>query len=294
MTSLSEMQRQADQLFSEIDENGDKTTPQQMASAGEMGKGLGEAKMKYGALMGKTLFLSPQGLRQLGEAMEAMTALSEKTASEESAQRTIAEAQADMNEAMLSLWSAKMGVESASTPSGLADMLSALEQIASGQQMLGDSMNSLFGGGMFAPTREQLLAMAAAQSALRQSLQQLMEKYQALGELTDELQGAMEAMEQIERMLTEGVSEGRITEEQEHIMERLLSAKRSIRSKGVSTERKSEPAKYYYDSYVPHNLPPGVDLPPRFESSGVEDIYGLSIPFGYGELLEMYQGGKER
>lgn len=294
MCALSELQRQASQLSSEIDAQDNKTTPSQMESAGQMESGLGAVKRKYNQLMGKTLFLSPQGLRQLDSALEQMSSLSKDSVDEERALSMLSEAAGAMNEAMLDLWAAKMGVESASTPSGLADMLSALEQIASGQQKLGESLRSLFGGGMPTPSREQLLALAAGQAALRQALQKLMEKYSAMEELMDELQGAVQGMEGIERMLTEGFSEGRITEEQEHIMERLLSVKRSIRSKGVSTERKSEPAKYYYDPFVPQHLPPGVDIPPRFESFGVEDIYGQKIPYGYGELIERYLGGGER
>jgi predicted nucleic acid-binding Zn-ribbon protein len=294
MTALSELEKQAGELSDKIENQNGDTTKEQMSGSGALGAGISGVMKKYSQIMGQTLFLSPEGLKQLENAEKTLTDLSENSASREQALDKLGEAMQGMNSAMLNLWAAKGGVENASTPSGLADMLSALEQIASGQQQLGGGMQSLFGGGMPVPSREQLLAMAAAQAALRQALEQLLQKYGALEQMTGELSGAVDAMKDIEKMLSEGTSNGRIAEEQKHLMERLLSAERSLRTKGVSTERKSEPAKYYPDPYVPEHLPPGVDLPSRFEAQGVEDIYGQEIPFGYGDLIEQYWGGGER
>jgi len=294
MTALSELEKQAGELSDNIENQKSDIIKEQMNGSGELGKGISGVMKKYSQIMGQTLFLSPEGLKQLENAEQTLTDLSKDSVSQEQALDKLGEAMQGMNSAMLNLWSAKGGVENASTPSGLADMLSALEQIASGQQQLGGGMQSLFGGGMPMPSREQLLAMAAAQAALRQALEQLLQKYGALEQMTDELSGAVDAMKEIEKMLSEGASTGRIAEEQKHLMERLLSAERSLRTKGVSTERKSEPAKYYADPYVPEHLPPGVDLPSRFEAEGVEDVYGQEIPYGYGELIEKYWGGGER
>lgn len=251
----------------------------------EMSGGLGGLREKLSELSGETLFMGSGPGELLSQAEEEMSAMGE---GEGDAGQHISEAQGDLAKAMAMVEMARQGLMSASTPSGLQDMLSALQKIGEGQKSLGNSLMDMLLGNQGKLTREQLARLSAQQQALRQALSQLMQKYRGIEELTEDLTGAMEAMEKIENMLSEGVEGERIKEEQEHLMERLLRATHALKTKGISRERKSEPGEFYPNPQLPKHLPPGVDTIPHTSPDDVGTGFNYDNSLDYAPYVREY------
>ncbi len=88
---------------------------------------------------------------------------------------------------------------------------------------------------------EALMRLAARQEMVRRGLEEVRQEMQASGSTMNELGQAAQEMEEIVQELRNRNADPRIVERQEQILNRLLSAQRSIRKREESEERESRP-----------------------------------------------------
>jgi hypothetical protein len=271
ITEIGEMSRLLDMMKNTLDNNNslDEINCQ-------MESGLNELKKKLSDISKETLFMGNKPENLLNQTIETLSSLS---SGDKDLQEQLSGASEKLAEAMAYVEMAKQGLKGSSSPSGLQDLLSALSQISQGQLALGNSLLDMLMGSDGNLTQEQLAELAAQQLALKNALSQLMQKYKGIEQLTEDLSGALEAMEKIENMLNEGLDSERIKEEQVHLMEVLLRTSHALKSKGISHKRKSEPGKFYPNPNIPKNLPSGIDIIPEKDNipGGIDKTYETYI-----------------
>jgi chromosome segregation ATPase len=88
---------------------------------------------------------------------------------------------------------------------------------------------------------EALMRLAARQEMVRRGLEEVRQEMQTSGQTMNELGQAAQEMEELVQELRDRHADPRLVERQEQILNRLLSAQRSIRKREESEERLSRP-----------------------------------------------------
>ncbi len=232
-------------------------TDDRMADIAGEQSALGEATRvtaeSLASLSAKTLAIPPPLLQELGNALNLMNSAA-KMAMEGNgtgAKENMRRARERLNRAagMLIGAAAKLQ-EGSGLSSGLQNLLDQLAKMTSEQLSINAGTASLPipipGTGLTPQQLAQLFQLLNQQQALRQQLEQLLQKLG--GErpgLTGALDQLLEEMRQVEKSLKDLQIDRKLIERQEGIVNRLLDVQRSLRQQGFKEERQAETARPY-------------------------------------------------
>jgi len=229
----------------------------------------------------KSFFVSPalgDGLREVAAVLEAAATdaeLGNRRAAAEGASR----AMAGLNLAAAALLGARANAAAAGSSSGLAEAIERMKALAEGQRGVNDQGRSLYSimpGMTPGALAEALERLAAEQALIRQGLQEMAARGSRGGPAGGDLGGMTEEMSRLEDEMKAGTLDRRILEKQEKLLERMLTATRSMRVQGRSSRRESTPGGVY--------APPAVaPLPARLTAphAGATPASGPPAAGGY-------------
>jgi hypothetical protein len=230
----------------------DQKTP--TSERAEQQQGLSEttedASKRVRELMNETLFVTPLASESLERALQnqrngvgrySMDDLSGGKASSKEA--TIA-----LNQAAAALLTGMDNMAASKSSSGLKEAMEQLQSLAGDQQKLNEQTQGMCPSGMPGPNGRpspnpgnMLEQMAAQQEAIRQGLQDAMQKMGEGGGTLGKLSNTSEDMKQVVQDLKNGRIEQQTLDRQQRILSRLLDAPRSIEKRDYSRKRTSRP-----------------------------------------------------
>jgi hypothetical protein len=197
----------------------------------------------------KTFFVTPEIGRAMGKSIAGMQGALENLENRNTGVATSQQAQAmgGLNETILEIQNAMRALQGASSASGMDEFMKRLQQMSGSQQ--GINQETLMLGKQGQKSMEQQAAMArlaAEQSALRKSLQQLQQEFGNRSDILGRLDQVAEEMEDVVKDLQRRQVQPRTLDRQKRILSRLLDAQRSIREREYSRKRESRSGKTYF------------------------------------------------
>ncbi len=210
---------------------------------------LGRATGDLYELSQKTFFVTPEIGRAMGKSIAGMQRALENLENRNTGVATSQQAQAmgGLNETILQIQKAMRALQGASSASGMDEFMKRLQQMSGSQQ--GINQETLMLGKQGQMSLEQQAAMArlaAEQSALRKSLQQLQQEFGNRSDILGRLDQVAEEMEDVVKDLQRRQVQPRTLDRQKRILSRLLDAQRSIREREYSRKRESRSGKTYF------------------------------------------------
>ncbi|UCG42704.1 MAG: hypothetical protein JSU73_12720, partial [candidate division WOR-3 bacterium] len=164
--------------------------------------------------------------------------------------RHMGEARAGLDRAVVMLLAALASAQQGGGMSGgMESLLEQLSEMTAEQMGINSGMSGIplpIPGGMSASQMQALGRLLAAQRALREKLEQMLQSM--AGEkpgLTSSLEGLVEDMKQVEEDMADLNVTRELIERQESILSHLLDAQRSVRQQGYKEERESETAREF-------------------------------------------------
>lgn len=244
----------------------------------------------------KTMFLTPEIMRQMGGSMskmgQAQNQLEKGNAG--GAKQSGQDAQAGLNQTVMSLMDAMGRMQASSSASGLQE---ALEQMA-GLSQQQEGVNQGTQGLMPIPGESSMLSMqqraemarlAAEQGAIAKGMRDVQRSLEGSGESglqgrTDEI---AKDMEKVAEDLKNRKVDRQTIERQQQILTRLLDAQRSVRERDLTERRKSEPAKPYAVT-PPKPLPSDLGDQQKKVREALIRAMKEGYPAEYEELIRAY------
>ncbi len=256
LLQLSKAQEQLVQQSRTLDRN----SPQVNEAAErqhDLARALARVTDEMAALSQKTFFVSPQMGRAVGQSLQKMAEAISQLEARNSLQagRSQQQSMISLNEAIKETMNAMNSLASASSASGLEELMQQLNQMAGQQQGINQQTLELGMGQQMSLAQQAAMArLAAEQEALRKSLEQLAREYGERSEILGRLdQIGKEMAEVVEDLQQRKVSQ-RTINRQQRILQRLLDAQKSVRKEDYSRKRKAETAKQYLP-FNPGQLP---------------------------------------
>jgi hypothetical protein len=170
--------------------------------------------------------------------------------------RHMGEARAGLDRAVMMLLAALASAQQGGGSSGgMESLLQQLSEMTAEQMGINSGMSGIplpIPGGMSASQMQMLGRLLAAQRALREKLEQML---QSMGGekpgLTSSLEGLVDDMKQVEEDMANLNVTRELIERQESILSHLLDAQRSVRQQGYKEERESETAREFVIERAP-------------------------------------------
>lgn len=170
--------------------------------------------------------------------------------------RHMGESRAGLDRAVMMLLAALASAQQGGGMSGgMESLLEQLSQMTADQMAINSGMNGIpmpIPGGMSASQMQALGELMAAQRALREKLEQML---QSMGGekpgLTPSLEGLVDDMKKVEEDMSQLNVTRELVERQESILSHLLDAQRSVRRQGHKEERESETARQFVIERAP-------------------------------------------
>lgn len=197
----------------------------------------------------ETFFVTPKVGKALGK---AMTGMQESLSDFES--RTPARATQDQGQAMAGLNEAASEVRksmqdmgSASSAIGFQEMMQRLMGVSEKQKGLNQQTSQMGQnpGGLTPQQQAAMERLAAEQSAVRKSLEQLMQEAGDRSDVLGDLSQVGKEMEEVVESLEQKNVNPRVIDKQHRILSRLLDAQRSMHKRDFSKQRQAETGKQY-------------------------------------------------
>jgi len=212
--------------------------------------GLNRVIDKTAQLSKKTLFVTPEIMRSMVQSLASMHKslgnLEERNGS--SASRNQGNAMVSLNEAIKEIQKSMQNLSSSGSASGMQQLLDRLSQMASQQQGINQQTMQLGMGQQQMSLHQQaaMARLAAEQSALRKSLEQLSQEFGNRSEILGSLDKIAEDMKDVVGDLQSKNIDRKTVDRQRQILSRLLDAQRSIQQRDYSRKRKAETGKEYF------------------------------------------------
>jgi hypothetical protein len=222
----------------------------------ERQKGLEEttesAVNKVGEIGKQTLFLAPEVSQSLGRALQNQ----ENAVGRYSQQDLLGglmgtkESTIALNQAATGLLKSKESMQGSKSSTGMSEAMQQLQSLAGQQQGLNEETMGMMPGGGASGNEgrlqpgdgEALSRMAAEQEAIRQGLEEAMQKMgQGGGKPLGNMDGLSEEMKGVEQDLRSGRLGQETVNKQQRILSRLLDAPRSVEKRDYSRKRTSRP-----------------------------------------------------
>lgn len=213
------------------------------------------AANRVGELSKKTLFITPDVLQAIGRALGNQKNAVGRYSMEDLAGGLVSskEATIALNQAATALLKGRDAMSSAKSSTGFQEAMQTLQNLAGEQQDLnGQALSMLPGGqggqgqeGRLTPDQAGTLGrMAAEQEAIRQGLEEAMQKLGQGGQGSGTLGQLGQTGEDMKKVV-EDLRGGRLSQEtvdrQQRILSRLLDAPRSVEKRDYSRRRTSRP-----------------------------------------------------
>jgi len=243
----------------EIADEQEKMLDDQQSIAGkraEEQQGLAEttesAANRIGEIGKRSLFITPELLQAIGRALTNQKNAVGRFSMDDMLGGLAAgkEAGISLNQAATTLLRARDTMQSSKSSTGMKEAMEQLESLAGDQQQLnGEAMSMMPGGegagsqgGRPMPDPQGALSrMAAEQEAIRQGLQDAMQKLGQGGGTLGRLSETAQDMEKVVQELKNGRLEQQTVDRQQRILSRLLDAPRSVEKRDYSRRRTSRP-----------------------------------------------------
>ena len=226
----------------------------------EQQKGLQEATEsateKISQIAKQTMFLTPDIGQSLGRALANQSNAVGRYSNQDLSGGLNAskEATISLNQAAAGLLRQKDAMQGAKSSSGMQEAMESLQNLAGDQQGLNDQTMGMMPGGeggdmqsgqggerLQEGSGQALGRMAAEQEAIRQGLEEAMQKLGQSGNTLGRLGDVAEDMKKVEQDLRTGRPTQDTVDRQQRILSRLLDAPRSVEKRDYSRRRTSKP-----------------------------------------------------
>ena len=210
--------------------------------------GLQRVAEQLGDLSQKTLAVTPEVARALGQAMakmqESLKAIEQRNGRD--AGRGQGEAMQGLDRAVSEMREAMRNMSGSSSGSGFDQFMQRLLGLSGQQQSINQETQQMGEQGMNSMQQRAAMArLAAQQLAVQKSLEQLAAEAGQRSDILGRLDQAAKEMEDVVKDL-QNRNVGRQTiERQQHILSRMLDAQRSMRERDFSKQREAETGKTY-------------------------------------------------
>lgn len=262
----------------------------------DMLSGLSRLSNELYELSQKTFFITPEIGKALGKSMNGMNSAIEDFEGRDPGKATQnqANAMSGLNEAAAQLRQSMQNMSGASSAIGFQEMMQRLMDMAGQQQginqqtaQMGQQGEQGQQGGMSLEQQAALSRLAAEQSALRKSLDQLRKEAGNRSEILGDLGKVSQDMEEAAKEMEQRNLNRPLIDRQRRILSRLLDAQRSMHQREYSKKRQAETGKEYETS-SPRALP--TDL--RSQKDRIKDDLLKALKEGYTrdyqELIKKY------
>ena len=219
--------------------------------------GLERVTEQAGRLSKKTLLVSSQMGKALGQSMqemqEALQNLEERNSSR--AARNQAKAMNSLNEAVMQVQKSMQNLAASSSSTGMQEMFNQLSKMAGKQQGINQQTLQMGMNGKLSLKQQAAMArLAAEQGALRKSMEQLQSEFGNRSDLLGRLDQMAQDMEDVVKDLQNRNVSRKTINKQRRILSRLLDAQKSVHKREFSKKRQAETGKYYL-AKSPDELP---------------------------------------
>jgi uncharacterized protein DUF4175 len=210
------------------------------------------AANRIGELSKKTLFITPDVAQAVGRALSNQKNAVGRYSMEDMIGGLVSskEAAIALNQAAAALLRGRDAMNAAKSSTGMQEAMQMMQSLAGDQQQLnGQALSMLPGGqgqqgqqGRLTPDQAGALSrMAAEQEAIRQGLEQAMQKLGQGGGTLGQLGQTSEDMKKVAEDLRGGRLNQQTVDLQQRILSRLLDAPRSVEKRDYSRRRTSRP-----------------------------------------------------
>ncbi|MFQ5676261.1 MAG: DUF4175 family protein, partial [bacterium] len=224
----------------------------------DMLDGLSRVTNNLFELSQETFFVTPEMGKALGKSMQgmqdALRGLEARNAGK--SMQGQSRAMEGLNEAASEARNSMQGLSAASSAIGFEEMMQRLTGISQQQQGVNQQTSQLgeSPGGLTLQQQAAMQRLAAEQSAVRKSLQQLLQEAGKSPETLGDLSQVGKDMEEVVRELQQQNLSRSTINRQQRILSRLLDAQRSMNRRDFSKRRQAETGKAYQTS-SPQALP---------------------------------------
>ena len=209
----------------------------------------------------KTFFISPEMNKSLGEANSSMyKSLKElEERNQTNASKFQGKAMSALNAAAMQMQNSMQMMAQSGSVLGFEQFLKRMQQMAGQQGQLNEQGLNLFNSGgnngsLTLEQQNQLRRMAAEQSAIQRSLEQLHDEIGNRSDILGRLDNMSQEMEEVIKDLESLKIDRKTIARQEKILSRMLDAQKSVREKEYSRKRKAEIGKEYVQKSPSENL----------------------------------------
>jgi hypothetical protein len=261
-SELSQKMESAAQDLLDIASIQEKMLGDESSSTGkraEQQKGLQEATEsateKVAQIAKQTMFLTPDIGQSLGRALANQSNAVGRYSNQDlpGGMNSSKEAAISLNQAAAGLLRQKDAMQGSKSSTGMQEAMESLQNLAGEQQGLNEETMGMMPGGESGEAQGQggqrlqegagqaLGRMAAEQEAIRQGLEEAMQKLGQGGNTLGRLGDVSEDMKKVEQELRSGRLTPETVERQQRILSRLLDAPRSVEKRDYSRRRISKP-----------------------------------------------------
>ena len=243
----------------------------------------------------KTMFLTPEIMRQLGGSLSKMGQSQQQLQKGNAggAQQNGKDAQQGLNQTVMSLMDAMSRMQASGSASGLKEAMERMAGLSQQQEGVNQGTQGLMPipgeGQLSLQQRAEMTRLAAEQGAIAKGMRDVQRSLEGGGE--SGLQGRTEQiakdMEKVAEDLKNRKVDRQTIERQQKILTRLLDAQRSVRERDMTERRKSETAKPY-EAKPPKPLPSDLGDQQKKIREALLRAMKEGYPPEYEELIRAY------
>jgi|GEM_PF-3057780 len=281
-------------LQEDIAESGNRLAPGQLAVVEqELYDEIGDVSDSLMAVARETTVITREHLRALREIMDKIASARNQLESGRRQQGLIKvrESVLSLNSIVKGLLEAANNAQSSCSSSSCASPFNRMQKMSGQQssmnQMTMQQMQSMQMPRQGMSSGQSMLRMAARQEMIKQGLSEIRDELEGQGGTKEELGQIIEEMEQVVDDLKNRRAARPLIERQEQILNRLLTAQRSMRRRDESKRRRSHVGINPGDRLAPEAVGPGESLEEILQRAmlrGAKD----PVPVEYRRMVERY------
>lgn len=243
----------------------------------------------------KTMFLTPEIMRQLGGSLSKMGQAQQQLEQGNAggAKQNGKDAQAGLNQTVMSLMDAMSRMQTSGSASGLKEALEQMAGLSQQQEGVNQGTQGLMPipgeGQLSLQQRAEMARLAAEQGAIGKGMRDVQRSLEGGGEsgLQGRVNEIAKDMEKVAEDLKTRKVDRQTIERQQKILTRLLDAQRSVRERDMTERRKSETAKPY-EPRPPKPLPGDLGDRQKKVREALLKALKEGYPPEYEELIRAY------
>lgn len=190
-----------------------------------------------------------------------------------------------LNQAIFMMLQNMQSMQQQQQQSGAESLQQQMQQMISQQQSLQQMLQQLRNMGEKGEQMlQQLQQMAQQQAQIRKGIEEMMQQYRNAEQLRNRLEGIHQEMEEVEKLLEEGINDEQVEEKQKRIMTRMLEAGTMQEKDEFGRERKAETVKTGQEGSSPDSDIP-MTLQEKLQNAVQRPDYE-NIPVQYREAIK--------